>query len=193
MRSHERCRHQTGRSNHGLAILRVDALILVITYYVARFFAALLTSLLAAIGFDTLPERPGISYFRTGIPPSVLVGRLALFFAMLFATVEAANRLGFTQLRDIVSTFIRFGGDVLLGAVILVIGSWLANLAYQVIRRASSRAGVAQIARYAILGLVIAMGLHAGRCGSGALVRPRRTRGRGTADGVLAREAAQRQ
>ena len=86
---------------------------------------------------------------------------LALFFAMLFATVEAAHRLEFTQVRDLVSMFIKFGGEVVLGASILVIGFWLASLAHDAISRASERAGLARLARIAILGLVIAMGLRA--------------------------------
>ena len=139
------------------------ALILVITYFVARFAANLVTSLLAGIGFDAMPSRVGLTYLSGTLAPSVLAGRLVLFFAMLFAIVEAANRLGFTQVRDVVTAFIQFGGDVLLGAVILVIGFWLANLAYEQIRRASgaNASGIARIARYAILGLVIAMGLRA--------------------------------
>ena len=139
------------------------ALILIITYFVARFAATLVANLLSAIGFDTLPGKLGLTYFSGGLTPSVLVARLVVFFAMLFATVEAANRLGFTQVRDVVTAFIQFGGDVLLGAVILVIGFWLANFVYEQIRRAGGERGnmAARIARYAILGLVIAMGLRA--------------------------------
>ena len=139
------------------------AMILVITYYVARFAAALITKLLNGIGFDALPEKLGLMQFHGSLLPSILTGRLILFFAMLFATVEAANRLDFTQVRDVITTFIKFGGDVLLGGVILVIGFWLANVAYDAIRRASGEqtTGLARIARMAILGLVIAMGLRA--------------------------------
>ena len=140
------------------------ALILVVTYYVAKFAAGLLARLLAGIGFDTLPEKLGFaSAFAGGTPPSRLVSILVLFFAMLFATVEAANRLEFTQVRDVVTLFIRFGGNVLLGAMILTIGFWLANVAYHAIRRADTThsEGLANIGRVAILGLVIAMGLRA--------------------------------
>ena len=139
------------------------ALILLITWYVARFAALLLTSILAGLGFDAFPGRMGIRYLSGTLSPSVLAGRLVMFFAMLFAVVEAANRLGFTQVRDIVSAFIQFGADVLLGGFILVVGFWLANLAYEQIRRASGERAtvVARIARYAILGLVLAMGLRA--------------------------------
>ena len=140
------------------------ALILVVTYYVARFAAQLLARLLSSLGADALPQKLGIqTMFQGGMKPSNLVGWLLLFFAMLFATVEAANRLEFTQVRDVVTTFIEFGGHVLLGGVILVVGFWLANVAYLAISRASGErtAGLAQVARLAILGLVIAMGLRA--------------------------------
>ena len=138
------------------------ALILVVTWYVARFAADLLSRLLAGMGFDTLPEKLGVAgAFSGSLKPSGLVRGLALFFAMLFATVEASHRLDFTQVRDLVTMFIKFGGEVLLGGSILVIGFWLANLAYNAISRASERTGMARLARLAILGLVIAMGLRA--------------------------------
>jgi len=139
------------------------AVILVITWYVARFASDIVGRLLAGIGFDTLPQRLGFEHAFKQISPSVLVGRLILFFAMLFATVEAANRLDFTQVRDVVTVFIEFGADVLLGGSILVIGFWLANLAYRAIDKSSGEgtAGLASVARWAILGLVIAMGLRA--------------------------------
>jgi hypothetical protein len=115
------------------------ALILGVTYYVARFAAGLLARLLAAVGFDSLPERLGLAnVFAGGMQPSRLVALLVLIVAMLFATAEAANRLDFTQVRDLVALFIRFGGNVLLGAVILIIGSWLANVAYDAIKRANT-------------------------------------------------------
>lgn len=140
------------------------ALILVVTWYVAKFAADLLARLLAGMGLDTVPEKIGMSAAFSGeFKPTTLVRGLALFFAMLFATVEAANRLDFTQVRDLVSMFIKFGGEVLLGGAIFAIGFWLANLAYDAIHRASGekKTGIARLARIAILGLVIAMGLRA--------------------------------
>lgn len=94
---------------------------------------------------------------------SQLGGRIALFFIMLFATVEAAALLGFAGVRDLLETFIAFGADILLGLVIFVVGYWLANLAATAIQRANreNAVGLARIARVAILGLVIAMGLRA--------------------------------
>lgn len=136
-------------------------LILVVTWLVASFASNLLARLLAGVGFDTLPGRIGMGHAFQATPASALVGRVALFFAMLFATVEAANQLGFLRVSDIVATFIKFGGDVLLGSVILCIGFWLANLAHEAILRAEGSAGLARVARWAILALVLAMGLRA--------------------------------
>lgn len=113
------------------------------------------------------PVLPPASAPLPATPPahrlSTLAGHVALFFIMLFATVEAAHRLGFTGVRDLLATFIAFGGDVLLGAVILVVGYWLADLAARAIARANpdGRTGLSRIARVAILGLVLAMGLRA--------------------------------
>ena len=68
------------------------ALILVVTYYVAKFAAGLLARLLAGIGFDSLPEKLGLaSVFAGGTQPSRLVSLLVLFFAMLFATVGSGE------------------------------------------------------------------------------------------------------
>ena len=138
--------------------------IVLVTFYFARFVASLAQKLLEAAGADGLPAVLGVERVFSGIlQPSVLVARLIVFFAMLFASVEAANRLGFSQVRDVVTLFIEFGGHVLMGGVILVIGVWLAGLARRVIEQADREHSVlfARIAQFAILGLVFAMGLRA--------------------------------
>lgn len=50
-----------------------------------------------------------------------------------------------------------------MGSLILVIGFWLANLAYEAMDKASgpNTKGLARIGRFAILGLVLALGLRA--------------------------------
>src|SRR5262249_25526757 len=70
------------------------------------------------------------------------------------------NRLEFSQVRDLVTMFIKFGGEILLGGAILAIGFWLANLAYEAIHRASGekRTRIPRLARVALLGLTIALG-----------------------------------
>ncbi len=140
------------------------AIILAVAFFVSRFISNLISNLLGGMGFDQLPSRAGFGQvFEGGLTPSQLVGKVIVFFIMLFATVEAANRLGFEQLSQLVAMFIQFGGQVLLGTAIIGVGFWLSNVACDAIQRVGgSNAGMlAGIARFAILGLVLAMGLRA--------------------------------
>lgn len=137
------------------------AIILAIAYFVAGLVSSLMSNLLGGIGFNGLPEKLGVGQALIGEPtPSQIVGKVISFFIMLFATVEAANRLGFHQVSELVAMFIQFGSQVLLGGFIITIGFWLSNLAYAAIVRSSSTSA-ASIARFAILGLILAMGLRA--------------------------------
>lgn len=136
-------------------------MILTLTFFIARFVAALLQQFLISLGVDAIPHKIGLSRLLRGQTlPSTLAASLVKFFAMLFATVEAAAQLEFEQVSDVVSMFIEFGGDVLLGGVIFTIGFWLSNLAHDAIQSGGS-ASMARIARIAILGLVLSMGLRA--------------------------------
>jgi hypothetical protein len=140
------------------------SVIVLVTWYVARFAAGLAARLLESAGVDALPEKVGLGRMLSGASrPSHLAQLAVMFFAMLFAVVEAADQLGFGQVRDVVTTFIGFAGDIVLGGLILVVGFWLANLAHHAIHKASGErgAGLASVARIAILGVVIAMGLRA--------------------------------
>jgi hypothetical protein len=140
------------------------AVILGVAYLVSGLIANLAVSLLVGAGFDTLPERIGLRQAFEGIAtPSQLSGRLIVIFVMLFAAVEAANRLEFTRFADLISNLIEFGAQVLLGVVTIAVGFWLANLAHGAVQRVSGpNAGqLANIVRFSILGIVVAMGLRA--------------------------------
>jgi len=138
--------------------------ILAIAYYVSKFAASLIVNILTGIGFNQVPAKLGFANaFSAKTTAADFVGKIIVFFALLFASVEAANRLGFSQVSEIVGMFIQFGGQILLGSIILMVGFWLANLAYNAIDSASGKKsnGLASIARLAIIGLVVAMGLRA--------------------------------
>jgi hypothetical protein len=138
--------------------------ILAVAYVVSQFVADLASNLLGGVGFDRLPTRLGLgALVPSDQSPSDLVGRLIVFFVMLFATVEAAGRLGFGQVASIVGVLIDFGGQVLLGLVIIAVGFWISNLARDTVARmgGDGSATIAGVARFGILGIVIAMGLRA--------------------------------
>ncbi len=139
-------------------------IILGIAFAISRLVSHLMSNLLGGLGLDALPDKIGLGQAFSGqTTPSALVGKITVFFIMLFAIIEAASQLGFEQVSELVTMFIEFGGQVLLGSAIIAIGFWLSNLAYETILRihGANSGGVANIARFAILGLVIAMGLRA--------------------------------
>lgn len=140
------------------------ALILGVAWAVSRFLAELATNLLEGVGADSLPDRLGVAAIvPEGQSVSKLAGAGIIFFAMLFAVVEAANRLALTGVSDVVGVMIEFGGQVLLGLTIIAIGFWLSSLAHDAVGRMRSdgSSAVAGVVRFAILGVVFAMGLRA--------------------------------
>ena len=138
-------------------------LILIIAYVVSRFVANLLSEIIAGTGVDEVPAKLDIQRFLGTTKVSGAVGYLVVFFTMLFAVSEAANRLGFEQISSLIAMFIHFGANILLGAVILVIGFWLANVVANVVQRGeyNSSRWLAGLVRVLIMGLVVAMGLRA--------------------------------
>ena len=138
-------------------------LILIIAYVVSRFVARLVSELIAGTGVDQVPEKLEVQRFLGKTHVSNLVGYLIVFFTMLFAVSEAANRIGLEQVSSLIAMFIHFGANILLGAVILVVGFWLANVVAKVVQRGeyNSSRWLANLVRVLIMGLVIAMGLKA--------------------------------
>lgn len=139
------------------------ALILVITYMVAKFVAGILVNLMAGTELDRLPAKLDMQRFLGSTNLSSMIGKLLVFFAMLFAVAEAANRLDFEQVSNLITIFIAFGANILLGVAIFIIGFWLANLIAEIAQRGRYNYSVwlANVVRVLIIGLVLAMGLRA--------------------------------
>lgn len=136
--------------------------ILGIAYYVVKFVANIISSLLENTGINDLPAKLGWQDALGTKQVSDIVGYLVIFFAMLFATIEASNRLGFTHISDLISTFITFGASVIFGIAIMLVGFWLANVLAGAVQRSQHGSPfLANLVRVLIIGLVLAMGLRA--------------------------------
>ena len=138
-------------------------LILILSYVVARFVANLVVEVVSGTGVDEIPAKLDVQRFLGTTKVSCVVGYLIVFFTMLFAVSEAANHLGFEQVSGLIAIFIYFGANILLGAVILVIGFWLANIVANVVQRGENNSArwLGNLVRVLIMGLVVAMGLRA--------------------------------
>ncbi len=123
------------------------ALLLTVAYVVARVLSGLLTRVLAAVGFDNVLAHFGITQVAPARAPSALAGTLLVVAILLLASIEAAGLLGFVTLAGLIADFVVFGGDVLLGLLMLGVGLYLARLAADAI-------GASGAAQAALLGAV---------------------------------------
>ncbi|MEH2393013.1 MAG: mechanosensitive ion channel [Nostoc sp.] len=150
--------------------------ILIVAYFVGRFVADLVTSILTNFGFNniftilglTTPSRRIVISTELTTPPipsrtpSEIAGIVALVGIMLFATVAAVNILNIPALTALVSGIVIVFGRILAGLIIFAIGLFLANLAFNIITSSGERQAqiLGQVARIAIIGLVSAMALQ---------------------------------
>lgn len=70
---------------------------------------------------------------------SGIVGTLILVAVMLFASIEAAGPIGFENLSLLLSEFVGFAGQVILGLVVFGVGLYLANLAAETVRSSQAQ------------------------------------------------------
>lgn len=137
------------------------AIILLVAYYVSKFVVYMLTGLLDGMSVDSMPARVGIhGIFTPTFTPTKLIGGTIMFFSMMAASTAAVNVLGIDIISAIFAKVLEFGGGILVGGVILVVGNFLSSIAHQKLL-AHGNTGLANIARIAIIGLVLAMGLKA--------------------------------
>ncbi|MBU2677998.1 MAG: mechanosensitive ion channel [Gammaproteobacteria bacterium] len=136
-------------------------IILLVVFFVAKFVIFILSSLLEGANINALPQKMGIQgMFTESFTPTRLIGAAIMFFSMVAAATAAVNVLGIDIISEVFARVLEFGGGILVGGVILIIGNFLSTIAYNKLSGHGS-SGVANIARIAILGLVLAMGLKA--------------------------------
>lgn len=148
----------------------------IVAYFVGRFVADLVTSILTNFGFNniftilglTTPSRRIVVSTESTTPeipsrtPSEIAGIVALVGIMLFATVAAVNILNIPALTALVSGIVIIFGRILAGLLIFAIGLFLANMAFNIITSSGDRQAqiLGQVARIAIIALVSAMALQ---------------------------------
>jgi hypothetical protein len=137
------------------------ALVLIIAYYIARMVANLVTDLLSGLGFDTVPEKLGLTWSGT-TTLSQWIGYLVLVAIMLFAVVSATELLGSTALTVIMNVFIAFFWKVVLAIVIFGIGLYFATLAYKAVMKTGINQAnfIGRMAQFAIIIFATAISLR---------------------------------
>lgn len=135
-------------------------LLLAVSYIVARLVGDMVKNLLESAGFDNIPARLGLT-LEMERSLSEWASWIIIVGTMLLAALPAAEMLGFTALTDIVAAFIAFGGQILVGIIVLTIGIFIANFARDVMLDAGQSSFAATFVRAAVLVLVTGMALQA--------------------------------
>lgn len=135
--------------------------ILGVAFLVGRFVRGLLVELLKNSGTDGVAEKCGVAHIFGSRGASKVIGDLVLFFIMLGAALSAMEALGLNRLADATNGLLAFAGNVVIGLFIISVGTWLAGIAYDRMKKDDQPTVSAGIARVAILGFVIALGLQA--------------------------------
>lgn len=138
-------------------------MVMLFAYMVGRLVSGLVSSMLAAAGFNNIFELLGLGEEVLGArKPSEVVGYLALVGILLFSFIEAMRLLGFEVVAGLVAEFLVFSGHILLGLVIFAIGLYLANVASHAISAGKKRQThvLALAAKVAILVFAGAMALR---------------------------------
>jgi hypothetical protein len=148
-------------------------LILLIAYIGGRLLSRLATSFMEAIGFDRLPAALGLAKKEAAAPPahgaaksawspSQVVGYVVLVVIMLFAIMESCRRLDFVGLAAVVSAFVLFLTQVLLGLAVLALGLYFGNVVAKAIlgSQVAHARWLAMVARVAIIVFASAMALN---------------------------------
>ena len=138
-------------------------LVLGVFYFVGRLLAKLVTSALTRIHFDELPVKLGLAKEPpTGAgSASNVVGYIVMVFIMLFAIIMAADLLGFAAVNEMIAVLTQFLGLVLLGAVVIGIGIFVANFVANILRSAGRAESMISFARIAIIVLSVLLGIRA--------------------------------
>ncbi len=135
-------------------------IILAVAYFIAKFVISILSPIFDGMNINGIPEKLAVQgIFTETFTPTKLINSSIMFFSMLTAVVAAVDTLGIEIISDIFAKILQFGGGILIGGIILIIGNFLSSIAYN--KLSISNPALAGIARIAILGLVLAMGLKA--------------------------------
>lgn len=142
--------------------------IIVIAVFIGRFVSNLIQSTLPAMGFDrALSSIEGLDGETvSNFNPSRVMGKIAFIAITLLGLTAAMNVLESPVLTGVFSTLLAIGGKIVLGAIIIGAGIFIANIVTRMVRGAVGDP-VANVIRYILIVLITFMGLSEMDLGDG--------------------------
>lgn len=137
--------------------------ILVVAAIIGRLVGDLVANLLEGLGFDNILVTLGLSKEPVvgSTAPSRVMGTLVMVAIVLLAALSASSLLGFPALSLVITQFIGFAWNIVVGLVIFGIGLWLASLIANAIMASNlqQKQLAAMFARIAVVVMATAMAL----------------------------------
>lgn len=135
------------------------AIILIAFTIGARFLSSLVKDILNGMNMNETLQKIQLDKMVGSVNVVNLIGNIVYFFIVLFGITTAVEKLEFSQLSEILATVNVYGGKILFGLVILVIGNWIASIVYKNMA-VKENAFLASIVRMAIIAIFLAIGLN---------------------------------
>ncbi|MEL6588489.1 MAG: mechanosensitive ion channel [Bacteroidota bacterium] len=137
------------------------AAIIGIFYIGGRYLTNLLSELLRSLGTDQMADQLKLrSIIGENRSLSRILGQLAFFFILYFGLITGVERLGFTQLTAVLNDLLFLSGKIFFGLVIMIVGNVVSGIAQRSLQQSGDNQFLASIARFAILGLFLAISLR---------------------------------
>lgn len=130
-------------------------------FFVGRYVTNLLKDLLKSIGTDGFVDKLGLGSILGNQKPSALIGNIVFFFVMFIGIITGVEKLELLNLSDILNNLLELSGSIMFGLLIMVFGNYLSQLVFKSLSKSEDNKFVANVARWAILGMFLAISLRA--------------------------------
>ena len=135
------------------------AIIIGVFYIGGNYLSTIGAELLKNLGVDGMADKLGLSGVVGSSSPSKLIANLGFFFLMFTGILTAVEKLNFTRLCEILERLLEISGGIFFGGIIMVLGNYISNVAYNALAKSEDNKFMASMARIATLGLFLAMAL----------------------------------
>ena len=143
------------------------AIILGIFVFIGRFVSNLAKSTLPALGVDnSLSSLASLDGETSSFVPSNVIANIGFIGIALMGLTAAMKALGIPELTNVFNTLLEVGGRVVLGAVIIGAGLFIANFVSKIVTQTSGDLA-GKIIKYATMLIVTFMGLETMQLGEG--------------------------
>ncbi len=143
------------------------AIILGIFVFIGRFVSNLAKSTLPALGVDnSLASLASLDGDGPNFVPSNVIANVGFIGIALMGLTAAMKALGIPELTNVFNTLLEVGGRVVLGAVIIGAGLFIANFVSKIVTQTSGDLA-GKIIKYATMIIVTFMGLETMQLGEG--------------------------